>query len=154
MNTDKTLRVLNTLLETCYDGEYGFRSCAEHIKADDLRALLTQRATECDLSARELRALIAKLGGKADERTSTSGTVSGALHRGWVSVRAALTTADDAAMLEECERGEDRALARYRDALKEELPTEVANLVQRQMAGVQRNHDLIRDLRDRARMTS
>ena len=54
-------------------------------------------------------------------------------------------------MLEECERGEDAAVARYRKALKEELPPDVRSLVERQAEGAQRNHDQIKQLRDEAR---
>ena len=52
-------------------------------------------------------------------------------------------------MLEECERGEDAAVARYRKALKSSLPANVRTLVERQAEGAQRNHDEVRDLRDR-----
>ncbi|WP_382320833.1 PA2169 family four-helix-bundle protein [Hydrogenophaga sp. UC242_53] len=51
-------------------------------------------------------------------------------------------------MLEETERGEDTALARYRSALKDELPADIRSVVEAQMQGVQRNHDQIRALRD------
>ena len=37
-------------------------------------------------------------------------------------MRATLSTYDDKAVLEECERGEDNALARYRKALQKPLP--------------------------------
>lgn len=57
----------------------------------------------------------------------------------------------DTAMLEEAERGEDRALACYRKALETRLPPELRVLVQRQLIGAQRNHDQIRLLRDRYR---
>ena len=53
-------------------------------------------------------------------------------------------------MLEECERGEDAAMARYRKALKQDtLPEPLLALVQRQQMGVQQNHDQIKALRDR-----
>jgi len=54
-------------------------------------------------------------------------------------------------MLEECERGEDAAVARYRKALKQELPADVRAVVQRQADGAQRNHDQIKSLRDQMR---
>ena len=55
----------------------------------------------------------------------------------------------DQAILDECERGEDVALSRYRKALKHgELPATVREVVERQMAGVQANHDQIKALRD------
>jgi uncharacterized protein (TIGR02284 family) len=75
--------------------------------------------------------------------------VAGALHRGWVSVKTALSTQDDKAVLEECERGEDAAVARYRAALKATLPFEVRALIERQAQGARRNHDEVRALRDR-----
>lgn len=77
--------------------------------------------------------------------------MSGALHRGWVSLRSALPGDDNVAMLNEAERGEDKALQRYREALFQPLPSDVRIVVQRQLAGVQRNHDQIRMLRDQYR---
>ena len=73
---------------------------------------------------------------------------SGAMHRGWVSVKGTLGGYSDQAMLDECERGEDAALARYRKALKQNLPPETKAEVERQAQGVQRNHDQIKALRD------
>jgi uncharacterized protein (TIGR02284 family) len=80
-----------------------------------------------------------------------SGSVLGAVHRGWVSVKDALSVHSDRAVLEEAERGEDHALARYRKALKADLPEHVRALVQRQLAGAQANHDQVKMLRDSTR---
>ncbi len=150
MDTDDTIDQLNTLIETCKDGEYGFRTCAEHVKAPELRTLFNNRAQDCQRGAQELQQLVSSLGGKAD----TGGSASGAVHRGWVSVVGTLTGKSDQAMLDECERGEDAALERYRAALKEPLPAEVMSVVQRQYEGVKRNHDQIRTLRDQYKATS
>lgn len=57
-------------------------------------------------------------------------------------------------MLEECERGEDSAVAQYRKALKQPLPPAIRVMVERQAQGAQRNHDEVRDLRDRMRAAS
>jgi uncharacterized protein (TIGR02284 family) len=73
------------------------------------------------------------------------------MHRGWVAVKATLSTYDDKAVLEEAERGEDNAMARYRKALKQPLPAGVKLIVERQMQGVQRNHDQVKMLRDQFR---
>ena len=70
---------------------------------------------------------------------------------GWVSVRGTVGTVNDLDMLEECERGEDAALTRYRKALENPLPADLRALVQQQMAGAQRNHDQIKALRDAER---
>ena len=83
-------------------------------------------------------------GGEAKE----SGSASGAIHRGWVSLRAALTKKDDLAVLEEAERGEDSALKAYREASSSNLPIDVAAVVRTQLEGTQRNHDQIKALRN------
>ena len=138
------IEVLNDLLESCRDGEYGFRECAEHAKAQDLKTIMLRHADECRAGGLELQTLIRQLGGKPDD----GGSVSGALHRGWVSVRATLSGYSDQAVLNECERGEDAAVARYRKALKANLPSAIRAVVERQAQGAQRNHDQIKALRD------
>ncbi len=149
MDNDDVIAALNTLIETCKDGEYGFRTSAEHVKSAQLRQVFTSRADECRQGATELQSLVTRLGGKAETGSSASGT----LHRGWVSLKGTLTGDSDLAALNECERGEDAALDRYRDAIKQDLPADVAAVVQRQYEGVKRNHDQIRTLRDQMRST-
>lgn len=139
--------VLDDLLESCRDGEYGFRASAERAESPELKTLFLRHASECAAAAAELEREVRNHGGEP----SSGGTMSGALHRGWVSVKAALSSNDDKAVLEECERGEDAAVARYRKALQSPLPAHVRSIVERQAQGAQRNHDEVRALRDRAR---
>jgi uncharacterized protein (TIGR02284 family) len=138
---------LQDLVECCKDGEYGFRTSAEQASSAELKSLFAQRADDCRRAADELNQQIRSLGGKAED----SGSALGAVHRGWVSVRTTLSTYDDKAVLEECERGEDNAVARYRKALKQQLPEPVRQIVERQAQAVQRNHDEIKRLRDQYR---
>ena len=145
MQREDVVKVLNDLIETCKDGEYGFNTCAEHVQSAELRALFSDRARDCRRGAEELQALVTQYGGTPD----TGGSATGALHRGWVNVRGSLAGYSDKAMLQECERGEDAAKARYRDALEEDLPEDVRRVVQSQFEGVLRNHDQIKALRDR-----
>ncbi len=150
MDTREVINTLNDLIETCKDGEYGFRACAEQADAIDLEALFTRRADECREAARELQDQVVALGGTPD----SGGSASGALHRGWVAVRSKLSNYDDLAVLKECERGEDVAVERYREALASPLPESLREIVERQYRGVQRNHDQIRDLRDSLELSS
>ena len=136
--------LLNDLIEVSKDGEYGFNACAEHAKSPAIKSTLTARARDCAAGAAELQRLVTAYGGDAE----TGGSASGALHRGWVSVRSALTSKDDVAVLEEAERGEDSALKKYRDAAAKALPADVQAVVQKQLQGAQANHDQIKVLRD------
>lgn len=150
MQTDDPIGVLNDLIETCKDGEHGFRACAEHTERPEFRAVLLRRADECAAAARELQTHVLELGGRPDEH----GSATGALHRGWVAVRGSLAGYTDLAMLQECERGEDTAVKRYRQALEQNLPPVVRLVVQRQYDGALRNHDHIRSMRDSLRATA
>lgn len=143
---DQVIETLNDLLETARDGELGFREAAEHAKTPDLSALFGRRAETSREAAAELQEQIQRLGGKVDE----GGTVTGAAHRVWVHIRGLFGGASDETMLNECERGEDAAVARYRKALKQNLPSDIHAMVQRQFETAQRNHDMIKSLRDRA----
>lgn len=147
MADDRVVEVLNDLVETSKDGEYGFRVCAEHCKSPQLKAAFERRSLECRAAAQELQVLVAEYGG----RPETGGSVTGAMHRGWLAVRGTVALNDDLSMLEESERGEDTARNRYRKALREDLPPAVLAVIQRQAEGVQRNHDEIKRLRDETR---
>ncbi len=144
---DDVVDALQDLAECCKDGEYGFRECAEQAKRGDLKSLFLQRADDCRGAAQELNEQIRLLGGNDTDH----GSAAGAVHRGWVAVKSTLSTYDDKAVLEEAERGEDNAKARYAKALKQPLPAGVKLIVERQMQGLQRNHDQIKMLRDQAR---
>jgi uncharacterized protein (TIGR02284 family) len=149
-DTDDVIDALQDLAECSKDGEYGFRACAEQAKRQDLKSTFLQRADDCRSAAQELNQQIRSLGGSIEEH----GSAAGALHRGWVAVKATLSTYDDKAVLEECERGEDNAKARYAKALKQPLPAAIKLVVERQMQGLQRNHDQIKMLRDQLRAAS
>lgn len=142
--TTDTVSTLNDLIKTSKDGEYGFQSCAGNAERPDLKALFESRARECREAAAELHALVVGEGGEPEDR----GSIAGAVHRGWVAARTAMTRRDDLAVLEECERGEDTAMDNYRKALEEDLPPTVRTVVQRQYEGVKRNHATVRSLRD------
>lgn len=146
--SEKVVKLLNEVIENCKDGEKGFKECAEHADSPTLKALFSERSLECRTAAAELQNIVASQGGEPE----SGGTAAGAMHRGWVAIKAALSAADDKAVLEECERGEDRALSRYDSVLKEDLPAEIRMILERQRAGVKRNHDHVRELRDRARV--
>jgi len=147
MENNEVVSVLNDLIETSKDGEKGFHECAEGVKDERLKAFFTQRSQECATAAGELQQLVRSLGGDPE----TSSSMAGAMHRGWVDLKSMITGKDDAAILNECERGEDVALKNYNEALQKDLPPSVREVVGRQAQGAQRNHDEVKSLRNMAR---
>ena len=147
MEDVKIASVLNDLIETSRDGAAGFKTCAEGAKDSMLKAFFQTRAQDCEEAVRALNIEVLHHGGKPIEH----GSATGALRRAWINIRTAVTSNDDLAVLEECERAEDAALEDYRKALKEDLPTHVRTLLQKQYDGAKENHNRVRQLRDERR---
>jgi len=148
MQNDKAISVLNNLIETCKDGELGFKTAAEGLKSVDIKAKFLEYSRQRGEMARDLQAEVRRLGGDPEK----SGSVSGSLHRGWLDIKSAVTGKDDHAIVAEAERGEDVAKSAYDEALNETLPATAQALVQQQAARVRLAHDHVRDLRDREKV--
>jgi uncharacterized protein (TIGR02284 family) len=146
VNSD-VIATLNELIETSKDGEKGFALAANDAHDPALVPLFTDGEQSCRTAAKELQEQVRALGGNPDE----GGSVKGAVHRGWMSLKSAASSRDAKAILEECERGEDYAKAKYAAALKTQMPEGVRQLVERQYQGVVSNHDRVRDLRNKYR---
>jgi uncharacterized protein (TIGR02284 family) len=147
MDNDKVVSTLNDLIETCKDGEEGFRQCADGVNDPTMKSTLMTRAQGCATAAGELQGLVRAYGGDPE----TGSSISGSLHRRWVDVKSTVTGKDETTVLNECERGEDVAMRSYQDALKEDLPPDVRQVVERQYQGVKRNHDEVKAMRNQAR---
>ena len=147
IDTDEIRSTLNNLIETLKDGEQGFRESADKLRNTTYAATFRSIASERTSAASELQSEVARLGGKPE----TSGSASGALHRGWIGLKAALTGNDDHAILEEAERGEDNAVKNYRDALSKDVPTDIRAIIERQYRQVQQRHNEVRAMRDAAK---
>ncbi|MDQ3747627.1 MAG: PA2169 family four-helix-bundle protein [Acidobacteriota bacterium] len=144
MADDKTISTLNNLIETCKDGQEGFKQAAEGVERSDLKSLFYDLGQQRAKFAGELQTLVRELGGDPEKTSSTAG----ALHRGWINIKSFVTGKDEAGVLNEAERGEDVAKKAYKDALAENLPANVMTVVQAQANEVMTAHDRVRDLRD------
>ena len=146
LDRDGTLSVLNDLIETCEDGIKGFREAADAVESREARAVFVKRIELIQRSEAELKAEVRRLGGDPEQR----GSVSGALHRGWINLKSAITGRDDDAIIAECERGEDVAVKNYKAALEKELPAGIRAIVAQQYEGTEQNRDKVRALRTSA----
>jgi uncharacterized protein (TIGR02284 family) len=138
----EVISTLNNLIETCRDGQEGFRTAAEGVKSAELRELFQGYARQRAGFAGELQDEVRRLGGEPEQ----TGSLVATLHRGWMGLRAALEGGDQRAVVGECERGEDVALATYRSALDTDMPANVRAMVERQFAEVKEAHNLIANL--------
>ena len=143
-SNDDVVSALNGLIETCKDGQNGFKEAAEGVERSDLKSLFYEFSQQRSQFAGELQQLVQSLGGDPEN----SGSVAAALHRGWINIKSVVTGKDEGAILNECERGEDSAKKAYKGALETALPANVMEIVQRQYVAVQSAHDRVKALRD------
>lgn len=140
--------VLNNLIETLKDGQEGFKQAAERVSNPNLKSLFRDYSQQRSRFATALQSE-ARRHGETDPETRSSAT--GALHRGWMNLKSAITGGDEHAILAECERGEDSAVEEYKKALDDGLSPSAQELVVRQFAEIKAAHDRIRSLRDAAK---
>jgi uncharacterized protein (TIGR02284 family) len=144
MDNDDVISCLNGLIETCKDGQHGFKEAAEGIERSDLKALFYEFSQQRAEFASVLQELVRGLGGDPEK----SGSLAGAAHRGWINIKSAVTGRDEEAILNECERGEDSAKEAYADAAQMALPDNIADVVRQQAQAVLAAHNRVRELRN------
>jgi len=139
---------LNDLIETCKDSQEGFHSAAGKLKDPEIHTAFLKFYLQRAEFAGELQAEVTRIGGEP----ATSGSTAGAIHRGWVNLKAALAADADHAILEQAELGEEAVLRNYIEALRKNLPSDLQRIVSRQHREIQQAHNAIWDLLDKHRV--
>jgi uncharacterized protein (TIGR02284 family) len=128
--------ILNSLIETCKDGERGLRHAAELVKSPALKSFFTDTASQRAQFAAELLPHAQRLGGAG----TADGTAGARLHRKWMNVRSALSRHDDRAVTFEAERGDSITVLAFKSAVEGALPATVRDLVERGYDDVRASH--------------
>jgi uncharacterized protein (TIGR02284 family) len=139
---DPTVSTLNELIQTCKDGENGFRAAAESVEDSNLRHLLESYAQQRAEFAADLLLEVRRL----VEDPVDTGHAAAALQRAGLDTKAGLTKRDEATVIAECEQGEDAAVRAYQKSLDSQLPSDLRMIVERQLVEVKEAHDHILSL--------
>ena len=113
--TEKVSNKLNELLEKNYDAEKGYLNAADNVDIARLKIIFKNRASERSQFAKELRTEILSYGQIPED----NGSVKGAMHRNWMSLKSLFSSNDEEAILEEALRGEKASLNEYDEILTE-----------------------------------
>ncbi len=150
MSTDESKNnefedILKEVINILEDGQKGFADIGSHLKDETLkRYFLAESLKRANFRA-ELENELHRHGVHDVHET---GTTSGALHRAWFDLKEKLHAADDHSLLASAEQGEDQAKKVYADALSQELPLPVKQLLTEQNAHILSSHDYVRNHRD------
>lgn len=127
MSNDATIDHLHHLASVNQDAEAALRTAAENVKNSEVESLFIGYAKQHAKFLAELETEIERLGGKR----SDSGTVGGAIYRGWMDLKSAVTGHSAAAMLSSCESGELSAEVAYTDVAKAHLSGQTDALIEK-----------------------
>jgi uncharacterized protein (TIGR02284 family) len=141
----KENEVIDSLIETLKDGQEGFKQAAEGVSDPQLKSLFRDYSQQ---RARFAAALQSEARRQGETEPENSSSAAGALHRGWINLKSAITGGDEHTILAECERGEDSAVEEYKKALEDDLTPAAQELVSRQFVEIKAAHDRIKSLRD------
>lgn len=133
MNHDHTVDQLNHLVRINQDAEAGLRTAAETIQNSELETLFSGYAKQHAKFAAELQEEIKHLG----ENVSGSGTLGGAVHRGWMELKSTLSGHSAHSLLTSCERGEESAEIAYTDAVDTITTGQMHTLIEKQRQQIQ-----------------
>jgi len=137
-------RVLLSVINSLQDSQKGFADLGEHLKDETLKRYFLAESLKRASFRGDLEETL-HLNGVHDIKET--GTTAGTLHRVWGDLKAKLGSGDHG-LLETAESGEDEAKKAYADALNQELPLPVRQLLAEQQAHVLASHDYVRNHRD------
>lgn len=134
----KDVTVLNTLIATLLDSVDGYQKSAGDIENQALAQKFNARARERQAAVTKLQAAVAAAGGNPED----DGTLLGGAHRAFQSVREAVSSRDDKAIVAEIERGEDYLKNKFETALaKADLSPAARTAAQEAWGSVRAGHD-------------
>ncbi|MCS3533162.1 PA2169 family four-helix-bundle protein [Chryseobacterium sp. JUb7] len=115
MNNEKTVSVLNDLLNITNDRIEGFSKVEDKVwdTHSGLKSDYDQMVSQSQTMKNDLIGLINERGGEADNTTSTAG----AIHRTWIDVKNSFSADKDESTLQNVVFGEKAAINAYQDAL-------------------------------------
>ncbi len=145
MSTDKN--VTSDLMKTLENGKEGFAKAADLVEHDSPEVATTFRRLSQQRSSfyNELQAMAKDYGDPIEE----SGTIAAAIHRGWMSLKDAVSGSDPVGALDAAVQGEEHAVEEFEKALESpDLSTGLRLVLVRQKTDVVKAHEEVKAIRD------
>ncbi len=105
---------LKKIIELVNDGKEGYQDAAEATDSEELKALFSKFAGERIVYEAELKEHLALHG---EESSNESGGILGGLHRTWLTIKQALASKENKAILSAITTGERAAIEKYDECI-------------------------------------
>lgn len=142
--TTETIDVLNDLIQINNDRIIGYERAIRDSKPEDtdLKILYASMVAESHRMKIALATEVQTLGAEVEQGTTSSGKI----YRTWNEIKAMFSGHDRHATLVNCENGEEAAQHAYRQALNQDLPSYIYELLSRQQEALKASLDDIRSM--------
>lgn len=136
---------IDTIIEKNYDAVEGYKHALNHVTSPTLKKVFSERQKQREKFHDELVGVMAGYDYKAPEH----GTAKGAMHRIFLDVKSTLSSEQQQAAIEECQRGEGDLLEDYKDLLSHnELPTDVRDFIMKQKKALEKTMEELEHLHE------
>lgn len=137
-------RALLSVINTLIDSQKGYAEIGDHLKDPQLKRYFLAESLKRAQFRGDLEEVLHQNG---LHDIKESGSAAGKLQRIWSDLKAHLGGGDHT-LLTTAEQGEDEAKDSYADALNQDLPLPVRQLLAEQQAHILMAHDYVRSHRD------
>ena len=145
MTNEEQLQHLKDLIAVAKDSELGYRTAAEHVGDTHLAGIFAQYAKERAGFVEELTEEVVRLTG---EVPGESGTVMGAVFRGWMDLKSVVTGGGAEAIVAACETGEDSAEAAFERVVNLDASGQMRTIVEAQWNKIKEAHQRMIHLKE------
>ena len=136
MTSEQTIDHLSGLIFVCKDGERGYHEAAETVRNSQVGSIFNEYSKQRAHFTRDLQTEVVRLGGHPPDH----GTMTAALHRGWMDLKSVLSGGDAGALIAACETGEDAAQAVFERVVNTDISGHSRTLVEKQWRKIQEAH--------------
>lgn len=134
---------LNTLLTRNYDAEKGYEQLSEKIEQPEMQSFFQNNYKERYRFGHELKEIMNSYGVEPDKGTSTKADA----HRAWINIKDTLSQNSNKAVLEEAERGENKAIEDYKDVVANpDIKEEHRQILSNHLTSIKSSKDQIHKL--------
>jgi uncharacterized protein (TIGR02284 family) len=138
MDRKKIIKELRDLAELLADSRKGYDLAAQKVEDGRLKDLLKRFGSGRVPMTIDIDHAIETLGSR--DKVPDEGTVKGQLHRTWMEIRDALSTTENANVLDECRRGERYILGRYETVAEQmDLSDDLRGMLSRHRGTIEGN---------------
>ncbi len=135
MSGSSWVGTIEKLIETCKDGENGYREAAEHVKSPALKQFLEEQSATRGRFAQELKDELSRI-----SVAHSLGSTAGAVHRTLIGLQA-LIGGGDRALMNSVRQGERSAMEAYEAAVAAAMPKQFETIVRRQAASIRQAYE-------------